>query len=656
MNVLLVEDNPADARLVLEALKEPVGAVIHSQVAERLSSAKEDLEHGQFDAVLLDLSLPDSQGLQTLYGIKESDDSCPIIVLTGLADDEFALEIVRAGAGDYLIKGKFDADLLQRSIRHAIERGKAEDQLRLQSHALAAIDEAMLIIDQRGLITWANPAYENLSGYRLDEVIGSTADSHFMNSMDPENWTDCWDTVWAGTTWRRELMGRRKDGSIFNEEMAVTPVRSRTGQVNRFIATMHDISARKEAEEHLRTLNQLLEKRVRERTATLASTNQALLAAKEEAEKANSAKSDFLSRVSHELRTPLNAILGFAQLLDMRSPTGYQREAIGQIIKGGQHLLSLVDQLLELSAIEAGTFPLVLEVQPIQAAIDEVVDVLSPLADAANVQVVHEFGEELYVRADRQRFQQVLMNLISNAIKYNRPQGEVRIRAIAEPATIRVEVMDNGVGIAAEDESRLFLPFSRLGPKAGDVQGVGLGLSICRSLVNAMQGLIEYSSRAPDRGSVFTVTLQRVFEDSNHERLEGEAPCAVTFSGPCKVLLIEDNLSNVSLIESLIGERASATLLVAMQGRLGLDLAREHRPDVVLLDLHLPDLSGFEVLAELRKCPETANSPVIVISADAMEKHVQACMELGAFAFLTKPFRLLEFVETLDAALRAADP
>jgi CheY-like chemotaxis protein len=335
----------------------------------------------------------------------------------------------------------------------------------------------------------------------------------------------------------------------------------------------------------------------------------------------------------------------------MKSPTQYQREALGQILKGGQQLLSLVNELLELSVIEAGTYPLVLESQDVTVSITEAFDILNPLATANGVKMIYETPrEELFVRADRQRLRQILMNLLSNAVKFNRQGGDVRVTLKAEPASVQIQVRDTGIGVPDEKAPRLFRPFDRLGLESRDIEGTGLGLALSRSLANAMQGDIEYRPGEAE-GSVFILTLPRVL-DSKRRSKPKAAPTRISAPiGPSKILCIEDNLSNVTLIESLMQDRANTTLLVAMQGRLGLDLAREHLPDVVILDLNLPDISGLQVLSELKRMKETAGTPVIAVSSYATEAQIERAKELGATSYLAKPFSLPELISRLDEAL-----
>jgi len=384
--------------------------------------------------------------------------------------------------------------------------------------------------------------------------------------------------------------------------------------------------------------------------------NQQLRQAKEEAERASRAKSEFLGRMSHELRTPLNAVIGFAQILELDDPTSdEQRENIQHILQGGRHLLNLINEVLDLAKIEAGRLELSLEPVRIRPLVDDTLALIQPLAAAQQITVEHRsVGQGTWqVVVDQHRLQQVLLNLLSNAIKYNRPSGTITI-TYSEPAEgwLRVGVTDTGHGIPAEDMGRLFTPFERLRAERTGVEGTGIGLALSKALVEAMGGTIGLYSTV-GQGSTFWFELPRAEHtpqpaDGNTDVLitQAAAPSAVS-----KVLYIEDNLSNLRLVQRIVARRPSVELLSAMQGGLGIDLAREHRPDLIFLDLNLPDLSGAEVLKRLQHDPRTAAIPLVVISADATPRQIATIMNLGVRAYLTKPLDVQEFLQVLDDAL-----
>jgi PAS domain S-box-containing protein len=378
--------------------------------------------------------------------------------------------------------------------------------------------------------------------------------------------------------------------------------------------------------------------------------------AKEDAERANAAKSEFLSRMSHELRTPLNAILGFAQLLELEVLSPDERESVEHILKAGQHLLQLINEVLEISRIETGNLSLSIEPVDIQEVLRETLDLVHPLAARVQVKLPSSLSTSYtsYVQADRQRLKQVLLNLLSNAVKYNRQFGTVDVECRTTiDDRLRILITDTGHGITTDQMDRLFTPFERLGAAQGEVEGSGLGLALSRRLIEVMGGTIGVKS-IPGDGSTFWIELPHA--TAPVDRL---APAEATpYDSPrelgprATILYIEDNLANLQLIERLLTMRTEIHLLPAMQGRLGLDLAREHRPDVILLDLHLPDLPGWEVLAQLQADARTRDIPVLVISADATSRQIEHLREAGAYDYITKPLDVHHFLAVLDEILR----
>ena len=376
-----------------------------------------------------------------------------------------------------------------------------------------------------------------------------------------------------------------------------------------------------------------------------------------ELEAASRAKSEFLSRMSHELRTPLNAIIGFAEIMEMDPvTTARQHERVHHILQGGRHLLGLINEVLDLTRIEAGRLSLSPEPVPLDAVVQEVLDLEAPLASDAEVTLDLEDPDvfRVAVQADRQRLRQIVLNLVANAIKYNRPGG--RAILAAGPGTegrIRLTVRDTGRGIPADQLDRLFSPFERLGADATAVEGTGLGLAIARGLVEAMGGAIGVES-VEGEGSMFWVELPAATasialpdaEEFSGAGTDGQAGVTAT------LLYIEDNQPNVELVRHILRFRPGVTLLTAPDGASGVRIARRYQPDVVLLDLNLPDLQGDEVLARLRADERTAAIPVVMISADATPRQIERLLAAGARAYLTKPLdvrRLLEIVDGLAA-------
>ena len=380
---------------------------------------------------------------------------------------------------------------------------------------------------------------------------------------------------------------------------------------------------------------------------------QAVHLAMAEAERANRAKSEFLSRMSHELRTPLNAIVGFAQLAELDAETPDERENVEQIQAAGAHLLQLVNEILDLASIEAGRMALSVRVVPLHVALHAALALVRPMAAVRKVELI-EAGCHQYVVADEQRLQQVLLNLLSNAIKYNKEGGSVRVTCDRTAHDfVRLEVHDTGVGIDAFDLSGLFQPFQRLHNSDASTQGIGLGLAISRRLMDAMGGSIAAESTR-GVGSVFWIELPAadgIPDTDDVPPTRAASPPARAAGAELTLLYIEDNPSNAKLVERVLAHRSNARMITAPDGRTGLEMARQHRPVLILLDLDLPDMRGDQVLTWLKSDPLTADVPVVILTADATRAEAARLSELGAVAYLTKPFQVPHLLETIDSAL-----
>jgi len=389
--------------------------------------------------------------------------------------------------------------------------------------------------------------------------------------------------------------------------------------------------------------------------------------ARAEADAASNAKSDFLSRMSHELRTPLNAIVGFAQMLQLnREPnlTAAQKEFTDYILGGGRHLLALVNEVLDMAGVEAGRVKLSLEPVDVADIVTQAVQSMRPVAIKAGVALKETEGlAGAAVRADIQRLRQVLLNLLSNAIKYNRPDGSVTVTATRpESGRIRISVSDTGVGIAPEHASRLFEPFQRLGAETTAVEGTGIGLALSKRLIEAMGGSIGYTGEA-GQGSTFWVELPAdVHLSPPPPPAMADTTVTPDTARGYSLLYVEDNPANLRLMEYVIRALSGVSLFSAPSGPLGIELALAHRPDVIVLDLNLPGMSGYDVLQRLKAMPETRDTPVIALTAAAMPADVARGAAAGFFRYVTKPLDVTSFIGTLDSALavvqqsRAAGP
>jgi signal transduction histidine kinase/ActR/RegA family two-component response regulator len=380
--------------------------------------------------------------------------------------------------------------------------------------------------------------------------------------------------------------------------------------------------------------------------------------AKHVAEKANLAKSAFLSSMSHELRSPLNAILGFAQLMDtdISPPNALQRDRIAQILQAGWHLLKLINEILDLAKVESGQVPMSRVPVSLAEVLPECQSMIEPQAHQRGIKLtLPRFATPRFVSADRTRLKQVLINLLSNAIKYNRENGAVEVQCSdSSPGRIRISIRDSGKGLSAEQLANLFQPFNRLGQEAGVEQGTGIGLVVAKRLVELMGGIIEVESTV-GAGSVFWFELNAVAEPQR-ANTEGEARTLAKLPAPGgarhhTLLYVEDNPANLKLVEQIIARHPGISLLTAMNGDSGVEIARASVPDVILMDINLPDIDGFEALKILRANPSTAHIPVIALSASAMPHNIARGLQAGFFRYITKPIKVDEFMQALGVAL-----
>ena len=447
-----------------------------------------------------------------------------------------------------------------------------------------------------------------------------------------------------------ELTYIRKDGSRFPAVVSVTALRNEHQSIIGYLLIGTDNTARKQADIEKARLDQALQDK-----------NIELENARSVAEKANQAKSEFLSSMSHELRTPLGAILGFAQLLESGkpAPTDGQKRSIDQILKAGWYLLVLINEILDLALIESGKLSLSLEPVALQEVMEECAVMVEPQAQQCGISVTFaELATPYFVNADRTRVKQLLINLLSNAIKYNSEGGTVVVTCtLSPPDAIRISVRDTGAGLAPEQIAQLFQPFNRLGQEAHGEQGTGIGLVVCKRLVELMDGIIGVESRVGE-GSVFWLELKETTEPQTDARAV-ELAKVDQVQSPVggelyTVLYVEDNPANLMLVEDILARRSDIRLLSARDAVTGIKMALASVPDVVLMDINLPGISGIEALKILAESPTTAHIPVVALSANAIPRDVEKGLEAGFFRYLTKPIKVNQFMETLDLVLKHA--
>ena len=531
----------------------------------------------------------------------------------------------------------------------------------LQNAILTSANFSSIATDAKGVIQVFNVGAERMLGYTAAEV---------MNKITPADISDPQELIARAKALSVELATPitpgfealvfkasreiediyeltyiRKDGSRFPAMVSVTALRDEQDVIIGYLLIGTDNTARQLVEAERAVLDQALQDK-----------NAELENAKFVAEKANLAKSEFLSSMSHELRTPLSAILGFAQLMESGSPTptASQKRSIDQILQGGWYLLQLINEILDLALIESGKLSMSLEPISLAEVMNECKDMIEQQALKRGISVAFpQFDMPCFVKADRTRVKQVLINLLSNAIKYNRAHGTVVVQYVTNvPGRIRVRIKDSGGGLSADKLAQLFQPFNRLGQEASAEEGTGIGLVMTKRLIEMMGGIIGAESTV-GAGSVFWIELELT---SERPAVGGGSPFAPTdplvhTSAELRTLLyVEDNPANLMLVEDLIARRPDIRLLTALDGNTGMEIARAHRPDLILMDINLPGISGIRALKILAADPITAHIPVIALSANAMPRDIEKGLEAGFFRYLTKPIKVNEFMQTLAVA------
>jgi signal transduction histidine kinase len=525
------------------------------------------------------------------------------------------------------------------AIRDVTDRKRIEAGAKLNADRLAsaveAIQDAFALFDSGDHLLLCNSVYRQLLGERArgpligkryEEILGAWVDDLAFPS-DEER-----------AQFVAARLARRKDAESTFEvrtrdgrSLRVTDRRTAEGGI---VKTIWDLTSDVRLAEELRE-------------------------ARQAAEAASAAKSEFLSSMSHELRTPLNAILGFAQLLqrDRKEPLSERhRERAGQILKGGEHLLRLIDDILDLSRIEAGGISISTEPVNVGDIVEEVRKSLEPMAERAGIRLeIADLPAGLaQVSADRTRLAQIVMNFASNALKYNRPGGTASIRVTTpEAGTVRISVADTGIGIPAEKQDKLFQPFQRAGQETGPIEGTGIGLVITKRLAELMNGRVGFRS-AQGAGSEFWVNLRTHAAASAPPAAKTVAARegdALGLKGRRLVVYVEDNPANVTFMRDVLSEFEGLELVTAPTAEMGIELARAHRPDAVIMDINLPGISGFEALRVLREDPVTRDIPVIALTAAAAERERQRGLKAGFYRYLTKPVKVDELIAALQELL-----
>jgi signal transduction histidine kinase/response regulator RpfG family c-di-GMP phosphodiesterase len=658
--VLVVDDEPQILESIHALLEEDFDVMVSTDANE----AVELLKNAQVAVILADQRMPNLTGGEFLAKARQICDATRILI-TGYVDIDALIRAVNDGQIHSYVPKPWEPASLKVTVLKAAtyskevnQRKKAAEIVAQQQQALArseaayrqqtkilrsvldSMGDGVLVTDDTGKMVLLNPAAEHMVG---SQAAGTRQ----------SEWVERFGIYVPGTDipypadklpLSRAMRGETADGIelyIRNQmkpagmfvSVNIRPLKDDGGDIKGGVAVVRDVTLTKVTEDVLRQ-------------------------AKEEAERANRAKSEFLSRMSHELRTPLNSILGFAQLLGLAGLSSQHQSNVQQILKGGYHLLELINEVLDLARIEAGRLSLSLEPVQIKDAAKEALDLVRPIASLQNITLSADLaaGGDRYVQADRQRLKQVLLNLLSNAIKFNCSNGLVMLACGDAPNNhMRIEVTDTGSGIDKEGLEKIFTPFERLSADRNAVAGTGLGLALSKRMVEAMGGTIGVES-AVGVGSRFHFELalaeHAVEAGVDRDLHAGLGALSQTASCEGTILYIEDNLSNISLVEQILSRYPGVQLLKARGGNAGLELAHKHMPDWILLDLHLPDIGGEEVLRSLRQDRRTQEIPVTILSADATPNQVNRLKAAGAREYLTKPLDVIQVIALLEATLR----
>ncbi len=589
------------------------------------------------------LAFKASRGIEDIYEltyIRKDGSRFPAVVsVTALRDPQ-------GGIIGYLLIGTDNTARKQVEAEQKLLDQRLRDQQFYTRSLIESNIDALMTTDPAGIITDVNKQMEALTGCTRDELIGAPFKNYFT---DPERAEAGIKRVLSGSkVTDYELTARARDGKETVVSYNATTFHDRDRKLQGVFAAARDVTDRKRFERTRQENNVELER------------------AKAAAEKANLAKSDFLSSMSHELRSPLNAILGFAQLINSETPppTTSQRANTDQILHAGWYLLELINEILDLAQIESGKLALSREPTALAEVMLECQAMIEPQGQKRGIKMTFPHsGCPFFVDADRTRLKQVLINLLSNAIKYNQANGTVIVdcELVAAEGSrlerVRVSVRDSGAGLPPDMLQQLFQPFNRLGRERSAEEGTGIGLVMSKRLVELMGGVIGVDSTV-GFGSVFWFELNSAAEpqlgpDATQPAVIAQAK--VNNGAPVRTLLyVEDNPANLKLVEQLIARRPDMSLLSARDGLLGIELARANQPEVILMDINLPGISGIEALKILREDPITAHIPVVALSANAMPRDIEKGLQAGFFRYMTKPIRIADFMDNLEAALEFA--
>ncbi|GAK51796.1 signal transduction histidine kinase [Candidatus Moduliflexus flocculans] len=646
--VLIVDDDAATRFTLTHQLQRWQYRVLEAENGEQTLTI---LQHADVALILLDQMMPDCSGLDVFLQLNALFPTPPpAIMMTAYSSVELAVAFLKAGGTDFIQK-PFEMSVVEVKIRQAIAAEEQQRRLRHELQKLSQVVEQspsiVLITDLDGRIEYINPKCTTLTGYCLDEVIGKTPHLFSSNTHPHEFYRALWQTILAGQEWRGEFCNKKKDGTLYWEAAAISPIRNQAGEITHWLKVAEDITERKQAE-------------------------RAILEAKQLADDANRAKSDFLADISHELRTPLNGILGYTQILQRDDHlNNEQRRAIEVIHHSGEHLLLMINEILDLSKIEARRLELMPEPIHLPTFLANVVEIVRVRAQQKDLAFQAKLASDLPqgILADEKRLRQVLLNLLGNAIKFT-TSGSITFnvstsgllpcsqhRAIAETLTgchrIRFEIRDTGVGIPPEHLKEIFIPFHQVKDvRISKEEGTGLGLSICQQLVRLMGGEIEVISDL-NKGSVFSFDLEFPVEDGLRDISPDVSELRpIGMAGAARrILIVDDVASNRALLRDMLSP-VGFIIDEAENGKEAFDKTLAFRPDAILLDIVMPIMDGMSTVRHIREHPDVEDTVVIALSASVENRTREMSLAAGCNDYLTKPIRMTALFQKLETWLK----
>lgn len=665
--IIVAEDDKGLLRLIQKKLQ---GSDLKTRGTAYGAEAIPLIKKHQNSLLLLDYRLLDMTGTKLIKSLMAEQISVPFIIMTGQGNEKIAVEMMKLGARDYLVKDNQFMEILPNVVKKALKEictekrlQEAEEKLRKLSHAVEQGSASVIITDKEGTIEYVNTKFTKVTGYSIDEIIGKNPRILNSRKQSKEFYQDLWSTITSGKEWRGDFCNKKKNRELFWESASISPIKNEKGTITHFVAVKEDITFRKLAEEELIQAKDKLEQRVQERTQELTSIVKSLNMEVEmrrevqielkkamvSAEKANRAKSDFLANMSHDLRTPLNAILGYVQILKGGQ---FQPEllskALDTIHRSGEHLLNLINDILDLSKIESGKIELIPGKFSFPDFLQNIADIMMMRAQQKkiNFQLKIRGTVPSIVYIDGKRLREILINLIDNAIKYT-PNGkvifEVGNRKTRQRETnsenIRFRVWDTGIGISKDKLEKIFKPFFRLEEIHSNVTGTGLGLTISKRLVSLMGGDLCVKTIL-GKGSIFQFKLNVPVVCDNKRKSSPRFSQISRYKGPRrKIMIVDDNRENREVFESLL-EALGFKICEVSGGQECLDRLDEFYPELIFMDLQMPKMNGFEATRKIRE--QGNNVIIIAASATASQSNRQKSKMAGCDDFIAKPIAIEE--------------